>query len=619
MKVTHIDSTVGLLGPHSALVKNHPPSGWESAKNIISSVVRAVPEEKPLMSGNGISVSISLAEPVLFLHGFKHSDTSERSTAMLRGSLNLRVTKPIKIKAVTLKFQGKPMTKWPEGIPPKNVKFKETDTLMNHTWPFFNAQFPTAEAGTGASQINLFKTHTSNVLTQKGLSGSSNSPSTNLGLKEAKCLSFKVNQSWSFQKGGSWSLNKGESSPNRLSVAQKGYQIFNPGDYMYNFELPLDSHLPETINVELGSVKYELEAIIERAGAFCLSLIGTKEVTLIRAPSEGSLAHVEPIAISRNWGDQLQYDIVMSGKSFPLGTQIPITFKLTPLAKVQCKSIKVFVTENVEYFCSNKRVRRMEPARKIQLFEKQAGSEPTSAFPGSSIRIVSGGGVPCNQRAAALRGELVEVSDPTNLLGDLDSDAEIGTTEMEFNVQLPSCYNNKHARLHFDTTYQNIKVHHWIKILMRISKPDQDNPTRRRHFEISIDWPFHILSCQATQANTTLPAYSLLEPANDSWVPECSCPGSPVRRAPLTISVPNLSNIGRSCENLDEDLATASLPPAPIAHINRPQNSRLQRLIHLLRPPLLNPPAFEHKPPPLLEILPPLYESIVPRTNALNH
>ncbi|KAH7110128.1 hypothetical protein B0J11DRAFT_499404 [Dendryphion nanum] len=603
MKSTHIDSTVGLLSPHSALVKNHPPSGWESAKNIISSVVREVPEEKPLMSGNGISVSISLAEPVLFLHGFKHSDTSERSTAMLRGSLNLRVTKPVKIKAVTLKFQGKTMTKWPEGIPPKNVKFKETDTLMNHTWPFFNAQFPTAEAGTGASQINLFKTPTSKVPTQKGLSGSSNGPFTNLGFKDAKYLSSQVNQSWDFSKG--------DLLPNRVSVAQKGYLTFNPGDYMYHFELPLDSHLPETINLELGSVKYELEAIIERAGAFCLNLIGTKEVTLIRAPSEGSLAHVEPIAISRNWGDQLQYDIVMSGKSFPLGTQIPITFKLTPLAKVQCKSIRVFVTENVEYFCSNKRVHRMEPARKIQLFEKQAGSQPKSTFPGSSIQIVSGGGVPCDQRAAALRGELVEVSDPTNLLGDVESDAEIEPTEMEFNVQLPSCYNNKHARLHFNTTYQNIQVHHWIKILMRISKPDQDNPTRRRHFEISIDWPFHILSCQATQANTTLPAYSLLEPTDDTWAPECCCPGSPVRRAPLTISVPNLSNIGRSCENLDEDLATASLPPALTAHISGPQNSRLQRLIHLLRLPLFNPLSFEHKPP--------VYESIVPRANALSH
>jgi hypothetical protein len=84
------------------------------------------------------------------------------------------------------------------------------------------------------------------------------------------------------------------------------------------------------------------------------------------------------------------------------------------------------------------------------------------------MRIVSGGGVPYDQRAAASRGEDVPVQDPSNLLGDLNGDANIGPTEMEFNVQLPSCHSlkdkDKQSRLHFDTTYQNIQVHHWIKV-----------------------------------------------------------------------------------------------------------------------------------------------------------
>ena len=462
-------------------------SGRAATKSISTSVVRTIPEEKPLASGNGINVGISLAEPVLFLQGFEQTETSERSTAMLRGSLHLRVSKPAKIKAITLKFRGKATTKWPEGmiprliyglheltylplgIPPKKADFEETDTIMSHTWPFFNAQFPTAEASTGADHFELFKapTASANINAPKGRSSfdvfgrdSPNSSSTNLSTKEQKRLSLQVNQSRSF--------GKGESSTNGPSVAQKGYRVFDPGDYVYNFELPLDSHLPETIDVELGSVKYELEALVERAGAFRANLIGTKEVTLIRAPSEGSLEQVEPIAISRSWEDQLHYDIVISGKSFPLGAQIPIAFKLTPLAKVQCHRIKVFVTENTEYFCANKRVHRMEPTRKIQLFEKRADGPPTSTFPGSTMRIISGGGVPYDQRAAAARGENVEVQDPGNLLGDLNGEVNIGPTEMEFNVQLPSCHHMKEkekaSKLHFDTTYQNIQVHHWIKV-----------------------------------------------------------------------------------------------------------------------------------------------------------
>ena len=279
------------------------------------------------------------------------------------------------------------------GIPPKKTEFEEIDTIMSHTWPFFNAQFPTAEAGTGADSVEVSKGSSSNLTRS---TNSPNASSTNLTTKEAKRLSLQVNQSRSF--------GKGESPSGGPTVAQKGYRSFNPGTYMYNFELPLDSHLPETIDVELGSVKYELEAIIERAGAFRANLVGTKEVTLIRAPAEGSLEQVEPIAISRSWEDQLHYDIVISGKSFPLGAQVPIAFKLTPLAKVQCHRIKVFVTENVEYFCSNKRVHRMEPVRKVQLFEKRADGPATSTFPGSSMRIVSGGGVPYDQRAAASRG-----------------------------------------------------------------------------------------------------------------------------------------------------------------------------------------------------------------------
>ncbi|KAI8932010.1 hypothetical protein NX059_010906 [Plenodomus lindquistii] len=608
-------SAVGAIGTTLAAAGIHRPSisesNWSSGRNSAKSIVTSVksmPEEKPVASGGGVNVNIQLTEPVLFLRGFEQAEYAERNTAMLRGSMILKVTKPTKIKAVTLKFRGKATTKWPEGIPPKKVDFEEVDILMSHTWPFFNSQFPTAETGTGADRVELYKNN-------GNLGNSPNNSSLNLTSKEAKRLSLQVNQSRSF--------GKGESPSGGPSVAQKGYRTFNPGEYMYNFELPLDSHLPETIEVDLGSVKYELEATVERAGAFRTNLIGTKEVQLIRAPSEGSLEQVEPIAISRSWEDQLHYDIVISGKSFPLGAQVPIAFKLTPLAKVQCHRIKVFVTENIEYFCNNKRVHRMEPVRKVQLFEKRADGPPTSAFPGSTMRIVAGGGVPYDQRAAASRGEDVQVADPTNLLGDLGGDANIGPTEMEFNVQLPSCHNmkdkDKQSRLHFDTTYQNIQVHHWIKLVMRLSKPDATDPTKRRHFEISIDSPFHILSCQATQANTALPAYSSPEPAiGRTLIPDCGCPNAPTRRTSPSSFVPTLGSLSRSRGNSDAAIATPILARPQAAHIGGPTDTAVQRPIHLMRAPSFNPPPFtDEEPPPPLETPPPLYETIASPTSGL--
>ena len=349
-----------------------------------------------------------------------------------------------------------------KGIPPKKIEVEENNDIMSHTWPFFNVQFPTAERGPCADFVSL------------------NLPAT-CPIREAISPEYRVRREQksanltvtareynrrSLQLTPSLRPDKNEDSPGLQSIAQKGYRTFEPGNYVYNFELPLDSHLPETINVELGTVKYELEAVIERAGAFKANLVGSKEVVLIRTPSESSLEQVEPIAISRTWEDQLHYDIIISGKSFPLGSQIPIAFKMTPLAKVQCHRVKVFLTENTEYFCRNKHVHRLEPTRKVLLFEKRADSTSVSTYAGSQYRVTSGGGVPYDQRGRAAQGEEVVPRGGTNLLGDLDGELNAGPTEIEMNVQLPSCgaEKDKLKLLHFDTTYANIKVHHWIKV-----------------------------------------------------------------------------------------------------------------------------------------------------------
>ena len=410
-------------------------------------------------SGANVTVSINLAEPVLFLQGFDQNDMAAGSTAMLRGNLHLQVAKSTKIKAVTLKFNGVAITKWPEGIPPRKIDFEEKTTIMNHTWPFFNAQFPTAESGTCADHVELFQPNAGNSSPAPGSSPYLNPD----GASSSKRLSLSNGQSKPFSRGG------GDAAANATTVAAKGYRTFPPGNYIYNFELPLDSKLPETIDVELGSVKYELEASVERPGLLRQNLVGTRELNLVRCPAEGSLETVEPIAISRNWEDQLHYDIVISGKAFPLGSQVPVAFKLTPLAKVQCHRIKGLVTENIEYFCSNKKVHRMEPTRKLQLFEKRSDAAPTSTFPGSTMRVTAGGGIPYDARVRAANGETVQTQDPTNLLGDLRSESSsIGPTEMEFSVQLPDCAamkdRERNQRLHFDTTYTNIQVHHWIKV-----------------------------------------------------------------------------------------------------------------------------------------------------------
>ncbi|KAK5527649.1 hypothetical protein LTR23_010867 [Exophiala sp. CCFEE 6169] len=548
-------------------------------------------DSKPIASGNGVAIYVQTAEPVLFLQGYDSNDPTSHTTTMLRGSLLVRCTKQAKLKSISLTFKGKSETDWPEGIPPKRVDFKNTTYIMNHTWLFFNAQFPQAEHSYGADAVQL----------QKGL------PS------EVKDLGVRGSFFELFQRSSS-PAKQPQTSKEMKRLSLRANHSGSSGK---------DSRLPESCHVDLGYVKYDLEALIERSGAFRANLVGAKGLTLIRAPSEGSLEQTAPIAISRTWQDQLHYDIVISGKSFPLGSSVPIAFKLTPLAKVQCHRINVFVTENIQYFTNNKKVHRLEPTRKMQLIEKRADSTSTSSYPGSSIRVLAGGGVPYDYRGAAASGDENIPHDTTNLLGNLDNDSgSIGSTEMEFNVQLPSCHQMKDKirseQLHFDTTYSNIQVNHWIKILMRLSRPDENDLTKRRHFDISIDSPFKIMSCRATQANISLPAYSSGDQtpgaADES---ECGCPGAQItrRNTPPVLPLPNSGSSAPISplpqRSWTSDNGGLTMPTEAHVHHGDPNNAA-SRPMHLLRVPSFNPPAFnEDEPPPPMVTPPPLYENVV--------
>jgi len=94
------------------------PRNTTSAASINSR--SCIPEqEKPVVSRDGVSCYFILAEPTIFLTGLDHDGTtrnsSSSSSAMLRGKLQLNVTKSAKIKSVTVKFTGRARTEWPEG------------------------------------------------------------------------------------------------------------------------------------------------------------------------------------------------------------------------------------------------------------------------------------------------------------------------------------------------------------------------------------------------------------------------------------------------------------------------------------------------------------------------
>ena len=374
----------------------------------------------------------------------------------------------------------------------------EEDSLRTQVIPFFNALYDGSEVGYGtlcnytlknnksatSSVTNLSLDSNNSSSNQSGILsslGGRNRSSTILTSREAKRLSLQSNQSRSFQKG---------DSIHGPTPQQKGYKVFHPGVYEYSFEIPIDNNCPETTKVPLASVIWQLEALVERAGTFKPNLQGTREVPVVRSPSEDSLELYEPISINRKWEDQLHYEIMISGKSFPMGSRIPIAFKLTPLAKVVVHKIKVFVSEGIEYYTNNKKVTRKDINRKLLLLEKTAGKPLAKEYAGSDVRFLAGGETSEHDRsqlrayaqARRDRTSRAEGNEPEplpepsdNLLGDIDLGMEMnwGQTEIEMNVQLPTCEaieKDRSKRLVHDCTWKNVQVHHWIKVRAKVSR-----------------------------------------------------------------------------------------------------------------------------------------------------
>lgn len=649
-----------------------------SAKSIVSSSTQEIHQTKPVASGSGLSCTILLAEPNVFLTGFDHDGhtrhESHNSTALLRGKLQINVSKNTKVKSITLKLLGKARTEWPEGIPPLKVDMHEEESLRTQALTFFHAMHDGWETDFGnqctymlkgnSSNSNLPKLTTSprDSLTSLQLGGRSRA---NMTAKELKKLSLRSVESRSFGKG---------DSPAASQMQAKGFRVFYPGTYEYSFELPIDHHQLETIKLQYGSVKWELETTIERTGAFKPNLHGTKEVTIVRVPDQMSLETTEPISISRQWEDQLHYDIMISGKSFPIGSKIPIAFKLTPLAKVQVHKVKVFVTESIEYWTNDRKVTRKDPGRKILLLEKAAGKPMDKQYAASDFRIISGGELSPDERfharESAARRRTIEahrsgtapqpLPDPTeNLLGDLDLGLETywGSTEMEMNVQMPTCEmmaHDKSLRMNPDCSWKNVNVYHWMKIVMRISRLDPDDPAgkRRRHFEISIDSPFTVLNCRATQANTALPRYNSPEMAGDYRTQtSCGCPDARIishsgptpentsgnlvdnsnSALPMPPQAAHLHNATQGISSHSRAPSSSSISPTTAtgggAHAtganNTPPTSAnpLQRVrdqdagarpIHLIRYPSFDPPPFHaDEAPPPMPTPPPGYDIVV--------
>ncbi|KAF1805346.1 hypothetical protein V8B55DRAFT_1446156 [Mucor lusitanicus] len=107
--------------------------------------------------------------------------------------------------------------------------------------------------------------------------------------------------------------------------------VMNAGDYTYDFELALPGDLPESTYVpNFYTVQYHLKATIERS-TFMPNLNLRKIFYVSRQLLPLTPEFLEPVAISNQWSNKLDYEITLPSKIYTHGDQIPITIRITPL------------------------------------------------------------------------------------------------------------------------------------------------------------------------------------------------------------------------------------------------------------------------------------------------
>ncbi|CCH61033.1 hypothetical protein TBLA_0D05400 [Henningerozyma blattae CBS 6284] len=462
----------------------------------------------PVLHTATMSAYLRLAEPVLFLQGFCNSKNSKQNRnensapAILRGALILRFNKTTKLKSISLNFKGESRTDWPEGIPPKKTEFVEISTIVNHTWPFFNLNSNTLPncASSLFIPIQSSSHNTNNCSNNNTLSNNiHNSPKINNILPQQHSLiSDFLSHTFSPANSNSSSAsslntaatdhpivnnntNNNCNNANVNSNSNVDINVFYPGDYIYTFEQPLPVSYPESIRADFGYVEYNLNLMVERTGAFKTNLNAKVPVTIVRTNSDTSVEESEPIAISRDWESHLHYDIVIASKDIILDAFLPINFHFQPVDKVSLHRIRIYLTENLDYYCKGKKVHRVEPTKKYLLAE--LNGPKLKNLPSTT-----------NFNKAKNRG---------NLLLD-HSSGDLINKDFEFEVFVPNHFNS-HQSLHPDTSYDKIKSNHWIKISLRLSRVIDG---KTKHYEISIDSPIHVLHKLCCHANTLLPSYN---------------------------------------------------------------------------------------------------------------
>ncbi|KAJ8457284.1 hypothetical protein ONZ45_g18372 [Pleurotus djamor] len=351
-----------------------------------------------------------------------------------------------------------------------------------------------------------------------------------------------------------------------------GWKEFKKGTYTYPISFQIPGHSPPSLQCSFGAVVWQLKATVHRPGTFTSKLSATREVNVICSPGTEDTEDTENIIVERQWEDQLQYLISISGRSFYIGGTVPVQFTLMPLGKVKIYRISVYIEERVDYYTHMKRVARTDPINRILLLSLKHDEKGG----GPILPLVS------DDPDAFKKSPLMSVLTHEDDLSDMASSfMGPGPWSFHHELRLPtSCHT-----LHFTNKNRraNIIITHMIKCVLRVERGDDKyldaKSGKRKLFDIVIQTPIQILSCRCNPEWISLPPYSESYDDHVDDEPQCPCVARKASNSPISRMNTNTSS-NSSVSTVASSFLEALTSPTPRRYESLlDQNTLFERLV----------------------------------------
>jgi Arrestin (or S-antigen), N-terminal domain len=323
---------------------------------------------------NRFVVTITLAEPNLYVEGFNFDHCEAHRSAVLRGTVHLKVLQRTVLRDLKLDFEGLSETRWPESWRLRHLKKNYREVFTTYPWRFINPE-------------------------------------------------------------------------NLASYSQ----AFDAGAYEYHFELPLDSALPETIELPLGSVRYSLKATVTQTGQALQSATCSMPVNILRIPCGCSLELVEPCGAT-GLQHGLQYSLMLHAQSFPVGGQVPLSMKLIPVADCSWERISISIEEHIKYRTRDGLAQREQSQSKASLLDRRARQDDLAR---RAFKTISAAG----DSMSSFYAGAADIKNPRQGSHGSSDSSDVGKLQEKFMLQLPTC-----SQLHPDTSYSCLLVQHCLVV-----------------------------------------------------------------------------------------------------------------------------------------------------------